>query len=166
VRGGDVATYLADNVPAADRPGPIVDSGGRTVGEHAGFGRYTIGQRKGLGVSLGVPVFVTQIDPATNSIRVGGREDLRVGGFTLEEVSAVGSPPAPGDRVLVQHRAHGEVTRAAIVTTDAGAAEVHFEEPAEALAAGQSAAFYSSDEPDVLLGGGVIKATIPATALV
>ena len=157
VREGDLGTYVAENIPEASAPGPIVDSSGRVLGEHAGVARYTVGQRRGLGISLGEPVFVTGIDAGANTVRVGARSELAVGGMSLEEVAFVDDPVT--GPVLVQHRAHGDAAPAVIQETGSGL-EVVFEEPVEAIAPGQSAALYSAEDPDRLLGGGVISATV------
>jgi tRNA-specific 2-thiouridylase len=155
VRAGDVGAYVAEKIPEASIPGPLVDTTGEVLGAHKGIGNYTIGQRKGLGVSLGAPVFVTKIDPATNTVVVGDRDDLMVQSFTLEEPSFVGASPAEGTSVDVQHRAHGEVNGARLRLED-GAWTVRFDAPVRAIAAGQSAAFYEGDR---LLGGGIIATT-------
>ena len=157
VRGGDLPAYVEENIPNASVPGPIVDEGGNTLGEHSGVARYTVGQRRGLGIALGEPVFVTGIDAATNTLRVGSRAGLAVRRMTLEEVTFV-NDPVEGP-VLVQHRAHGEAAPAVVHETGSGL-EVVFEEPVEAIAPGQSAALYSAEDPDRLVGGGVISATV------
>lgn len=159
VREGDLGAYVGEHIPAASEPGPIVDASGDALGEHAGIARYTVGQRKGLGIALGRPVFVTGIDAATNTVQVGSREDLRVGGLRLDEVTFT-SQAVEGE-VLVQHRAHGDVARAMLRKSD-GVTEVYFGSPVEGIAPGQSAAFYSADDPDELVGGGVISSTVPA----
>lgn len=163
VRGGDVGAYLAANVQGADRSGPLVDTEGQVVGEHRGATRYTVGQRKGLGVALGEPVFVTKIDAARNVVTVGRKSDLASSGLTAIEGRFVAGPPANGTSVLVQHRAHGDVVRAAFRGGQA-AFEIDFDEPVEAVAPGQSVALYSADEPAQLLGGGIISATLPVHA--
>ena len=112
VRGGDVGGYMAEHMDLT--PGDIVDSGGTRVGSHAGIGRYTIGQRKGLGISLGMPVFVTGIDAVSNTLVVGGRDELLVKGCTTREVRFVDAPLEPGTEILVQHRAHGETELARV----------------------------------------------------
>ena len=162
VRGGDVGRYMEENVPAASAPGEIVDRDGNRLGEHGGIGRFTIGQRKGLGISLGVPVYVTAIDPATRNVTVGPSEDLRVGGVLGREATYVSKPPAPGLPVLLQHRAHGAAFPGRVVEVVDRRFEVVYDEPVEAVAPGQSLAFYSAADPDELLGGGVISATRPA----
>ncbi len=162
VRDGDLGAYIDENI--APEPGPVVDEGGSVVGRHRGIARYTVGQRKGLGIALGVPVFVTSIDAATNTLHVGGPERLEVSGFSAAESSFVVHPPAPGDHVLIQHRAHGEVNEGRIVSVGDGAVGIEYATPVRAIAPGQSAAFYSFEEPDLLFGGGVISSTVPALA--
>ena len=151
VREGNLDRYLTEKVEGANRPGPIHDGQGRVLGEHRGVGRYTIGQRKGLGISLGEPVFVTGIDAASNTLTVGSRKELKVSGLELDEMSFVGPEPDE-DQVLVQYRAHGEVFPATLSGT-----KVEFLEPAEAVAPGQSAVFYSAARSEELLGGGIIS---------
>jgi tRNA-specific 2-thiouridylase len=158
VRGGDVGTYMSEHMDLA--PGPIVDAEGAQVGSHEGIGRYTIGQRKGLGISLGTPVFVTDIDVASNTLRVGDRADLLVEGLTTNETRFVHTAPPAGCDVLVQYRAHGDVEPARVVKVGAGVFEVEFARPVEAVATGQSAAFYSATDPSELLGGGIIATTV------
>jgi tRNA-specific 2-thiouridylase len=162
VRGGDLPAYISEHIPAASKPGPVIDGSGVVVGEHGGVGRYTIGQRKGLGLSLGKPVYVTAIDASSNTLRVGPRAQLSVGEVSLQEVSFVDSAPPPGARLLSQHRAHGETAPCRIVSVSAGGARLIYDRPVDAVAPGQSAAFYSWDDPDQLLGGGIVAATVPA----
>ncbi|HEX2295203.1 MAG TPA: tRNA 2-thiouridine(34) synthase MnmA, partial [Actinomycetota bacterium] len=160
VRDGDFDAYVGESLPAAAVPGPIRDATGAVVGAHRGIGRYTVGQRRGLGIALGRPVFVTSIDAASNSITIGGRGDLLVSELRLDELSFVGAPPAGGTRVLVQHRAHGDAFPAVV---DGPA--VRFDSPVEAAAPGQSAALYSDDDPSELLGGGIIASTVSLAAV-
>jgi tRNA-specific 2-thiouridylase len=165
VRAGDFDAYVTERMPEASQPGPIVDAEGRVLGEHRGIGRYTVGQRKGLGISLGVPVFVTDVDADTNAIVVGPRDRLGVGELTAEEVSyCVDAPEAPVE-VMVQHRAHGEATAATLYPEGSDRATVRYREPAEAVAPGQSAAFYDASAPDELIGGGIISTTVRAAAV-
>ncbi|MDQ3915242.1 MAG: tRNA 2-thiouridine(34) synthase MnmA [Actinomycetota bacterium] len=159
VRDGDFDAYVGESLPAAAVPGPIVDAGGTVVGTHRGIGRYTVGQRKGLGIALGRPVFVTSIDAASNSLRVGDRRDLAAASATLTETSFVGGPLQDGTEVLVQYRAHGEAYPA-VIEGD----RVRFAAPVEAVAPGQSAALYSATDPSELLGGGIVESVVPARA--
>jgi tRNA-specific 2-thiouridylase len=165
VRAGDLDAYVSDHMPGASRPGPIVDPDGRWLGEHRGIGRYTVGQRKGLGISLGVPVYVTGVDAGANVLVVGPRERLGICELAVEEVSFISAPPEAGTRVLVQHRAHGDAAPAALHPEGPGLARVVYDEPVEAVAPGQSAAFYDASAPDELIGGGIISRTVAATAV-
>ncbi len=157
VRDGDFDAYVGESLPAAAVPGPIVDSGGSVVGTHRGIGRYTIGQRKGLGIALGRPAFVTGIDAASNSIRIGDRDDLGTAELALSETSFVDERPRDGASVLIQYRAHGDAYPATV-----SGSRVVFDDPVEAAAPGQSAALYSTKDPSELLGGGIIHSTVPA----
>ena len=159
VREGDVGAYIKDSIPRAAVPGRFVDMQGRDLGEHRGIGNYTIGQRKGLGIALGHPVFVTRIDAEANTVVVGERADLATGSIRLDELSHVDEAPAPGTDVLLQYRAHGDALPATVRGD-----RIDFDTPAEAVAPGQSAAFYSATEPDELLGGGIIRAAVTAAA--
>jgi tRNA-specific 2-thiouridylase len=166
VRDGDVGAYIRDHVPAASIEGPIFDGSGDQIGRHRGIGNYTIGQRRGLGISLGTPVFVNQIDPEKRSIVVGARSELEIAGFRSEETSWTGAVPPGGTAILVQHRAHGETTPGSITEVGSDACRVVFHDPVEAVAPGQSAAFYSAEDPDELIGGGIISETERAGAIV
>ncbi|MBA3431805.1 MAG: tRNA 2-thiouridine(34) synthase MnmA, partial [Actinobacteria bacterium] len=164
VKGGDVGTYVDTNIPQGSTPGPIVDREGHVVGEHRGIAHYTVGQRRGLGISLGAPVFVSDIDASKNELVVGERNELDVGAFVTQESSFVGGAPSKGVRLLVQHRAHGDSYPALIRTIEGATCTVDFEGPVEAVAPGQSAAFYSAETPDEVVGGGIIASTVPALA--
>jgi tRNA-specific 2-thiouridylase len=166
VRNGDLDGYVTANLPGASTSGPIVDSSGAVLGEHRGIGRYTIGQRRGLGVALGTPVFVTGINADTNTIVVGPPRELETGGIHVREARFVDGPVGPGTPVLVQHRSHGDVSPAVVSAAGATDFQVSFDAPVAAVAPGQSAALYSGEDPDELLGGGIVAATIPAGALV
>ena len=159
VREGDLGAYIKDSVPGAAVPGRFVDSKGRDLGEHRGIGNYTIGQRRGLGIALGHPVFVTRIDAEANAVVVGERAELATRSILLDELSFVAESPAPGTDVLVQYRAHGEALPATV-----SGDRIDFATPAEAVAPGQSAALYSVTEPDELLGGGIVRAAATAAA--
>ncbi len=161
VRSGEIGDYVARATGTG--PGHLVDSAGRLLGEHRGLGHYTIGQRKGLGVSLGMPVFVTGIDASTNTVVVGDRADLMVGGLSCEEATFVAEPPAVGTEVLVQHRSHGAASPAEVVSCGRDNFEISYREPIEAIAPGQSAVLYSMDDIEVL-GGGIITSTVRETA--
>lgn len=135
------------------RPGPIVDSEGRVVGQHDGIHRFTRGQRKNLGVALGQRAFVVDIDPDSAAVRLGSREDLQSDLAELDELSlaeGVGLPLRAG--VAVRYR--GEPHAAEIRRTPRGEVEVAFDAPVQAVVLGQFAVFYDGER---VLGGGRIK---------
>ncbi len=134
------------------RPGPIYDSEGKVVGEHKGYANYTIGQRRGLGISFPSPHYVTGINPDEGSITVGIEERLLAGHFTIVGVNLLVSDDAIPGKVDVKirylHQAH-----AATVRLEGGMGEVIFDRPQRAITPGQSAVFY---DDDLVIGGGII----------
>lgn len=146
---GDYRGFLRKTAPEAFVPGSIVDTTGEVVGRHDGVADFTIGQRRGLGVAVGEPRYVVDIDPTTSTVVIGPRRHLRVGTVGLRDVTFTDAPVEGG--VTVQYRAHGEVVPAVL----AGSTLV-FEEPQEGVAPGQTVAFYAGD---TVLGGGVIAST-------
>lgn len=163
VRAGDVRAYVDERIPQASIPGALRDTSGKILGEHQGIGKYTVGQRKGLGVAVGVPLFVTKVDATDNSVTVGSAADLEVGAFSVDEVAFTSRAPEDVVEIFVQYRAHGEAF-AAELSRYGGGYSVQLEETASAIAPGQSAAFYSRSDPDELLGGGIIASTMPVPA--
>jgi tRNA-specific 2-thiouridylase len=150
------ADFVAGRAAERLRPGPIVDDEGRQVGTHEGVHRFTIGQRKGLGVALGRPAFVTRIDPDTATVHLGGEGALASRGAELAEVTlaeGVGLPLSA--RVRVRYRHDGEVARIAPVAGRA-AARLRFDTPVRAVTPGQVAVFYDGDR--VLGGGRIVSA--------
>ncbi len=145
------------------RPGPILDDRGRVVGEHRGVHAFTLGQRKGLGVSLGKPMFVVGIDAEKNAIHLGNEDDLAARGAWIEDVCFSPDVSLPLT-AIVQVRARHEGARATLTLADAGAQHagavlVTFEAPARAVSPGQIAVAYDGDR---VLGGGVIKRAVRA----
>lgn len=164
VRDGDIGRYIDENVCGASMPGPVMDASGAVVGQHAGAVRYTIGQRRGLGVAVGHPVFVTDVDVASNTVFVGERDDLLVGRIYVEEASFVAVAPAAGSDVVVQYRAHGDVAKASVGAVSDSSFDLSLLTPVEAVAPGQSVALYSATNPDELVAGGVIASTTRVSA--
>jgi tRNA-specific 2-thiouridylase len=156
VPGGDYRDALRTRAGWVPTAGPLLDADGTRVGDHQGTPAYTVGQRSGLGVALGTPRYVSRIDPLSNTIQLGRREDLEVGSFTIDRASFIAGERAPSPfraAVRIRHRAApvdatvewlGE--RRWRVTTDA---------PVWAAAPGQAAVLYDGDE---VLGGGRIGA--------
>lgn len=137
------------------RPGPIVDTDGRFLGEHRGHPLYTIGQRKGLGLAAGRPVYVVDIQPDTNTIVVGDDEDLRRDRLIADRVNWQSSETPAGEvRGQAKIRYRQEATPAVITPGEPGVALVDFEYPQRAVTPGQSVVFYDGD---TVLGGGIIR---------
>ena len=137
------------------RPGPIVDTNGHILGEHRGHPLYTIGQRKGLGLAAGRPVYVVDILPDTNTIVVGDDEDLLSDRLIADGVNwHTADAPAGEVRGQAKIRYRQEATPAVITPCEPGVARVDFEYPQRAVTPGQSVVFYDGE---TVLGGGIIR---------
>jgi tRNA-specific 2-thiouridylase len=157
VEDGEHARVLAERAPRALTPGPIVDPAGRILGRHDGYGRYTVGQRRGLGIASSGRLYVTAIDAATATVRVGPREATLAAGVTVREATWQRDVPDRFEAV-VQVRSTAGGGRAEVRRTADDRFEVTFREPVHAAAPGQAAVVYDGD---VLLGGGFIEAATP-----
>lgn len=148
--------FLADYIETS--PGPIKHVDGRTLGEHEGAVFYTIGQRQGLGIGGGLPLYVASKDMATNTIYV--TEDLTAlmsREITIDNLHWIHEPPRSNDEYLVRVRHLGRLTPAQIETSD-GEAVIHLKEPERAVTAGQSAVIYQATSIGLeVVGGGIIK---------
>ncbi len=152
---GDAGGFVRSALPALIRGGgEVVDPQGRVLAEHDGTFAFTVGQRRGLGVSTGRPAYVIEVDAGANRVVVGPHELLARGGLVADRVSWVtGAPPSAGPfEAEVQIRYRGESV-AAVITPSPSGFRVAFRQPQRAIAPGQSAVVYSGDE---LLGGGRI----------
>jgi len=152
-------------------PGRIVDVYGKDHGAHGGTELFTIGQRRGHGVAVGVPMYVVEIHPDEGLVVVGPESECKASSMLVDDVNWIGFDP-PGDRrafrCTVQVRYHHEAAPCEVVFDPAArTAEVTFDEPQMAVAPGQGAAFYDLDEGsgrggDLLLGGGWIRSAARA----
>ncbi len=146
----------------ANAVGDIVHLDGRVLGRHQGVNRYTVGQRRGLNVAVGDPLFVVSLDPENQQVVVGPREALFSDTLTLNETNWVGDEATieaaakTGKRVLARVRSTRPPAPAAMRLGDDGAVQVVFDAPEEAIAPGQACVLYDAAEPDRLLGGGFI----------
>jgi tRNA-uridine 2-sulfurtransferase len=143
------------------RPGNIVDATGRVVGRHDGVHRFTIGQRKGLGVALGEPAFVTRIDADRGTVHLGPEGHLMAAGAELEELvlaRGVTLPLRARARVRYRHDGAPANVVASAARANAGGARVIFDDPVRAVTAGQIAVLYDADR---VLGGGRIARAVP-----
>ena len=158
VGSGDYRDFLSENFPETALPGPVVDTEGVVLGEHDGVTGFTIGQRRGLGIAVGEPRYVVDIDPKDRTVVVGTYEDLLVDACTVSGVSFTsGSAPETAE-VTVKVRYRSKAVGAALQPSGDDW-EVAFDEPHPAPAPGQAAVFYDGDR---VLGGGTITGVIRA----
>jgi tRNA-uridine 2-sulfurtransferase len=158
--GAAPAAYVQFVETRADgriRPGLLVDAEGRTLGTHQGVHRFTVGQRKGLGVALGTPAFVTRIDPESATVHLGGAAELAcsrlwVNGASLRESTAL---PLRA-RVKVRHGHEDAWATIEEGDSGSGSLRVTFDDPVRAASKGQVAVFYDEDR---VVGGGAIVRT-------
>lgn len=146
---GWIERFAPDRVPGA---GEIVDQAGAVLGAHPGAHRFTVGQRKGLGLARPKPLFVLNVDAAANRVVVGEEEALARDGLTARRVNWLCEAPF-GEPVEVKVRHRNEPSRAVLVQGADGAVEVRFAEPKKSIAPGQAAVFYRGEQ---VLGGGWI----------
>lgn len=151
--GGDYRSFLARQRPKVLVEGPILDHRGRRVGVHHGLAGYTIGQRKGIGISAGEALYVLAKDPALNALVVGPRRMLGRSEFDVDRVNWISGAPSTAFRpsVRVRYKAREVVGEVCLVSQ--GAAHVALDEPLPDITPGQAAVFYQGD---TCLGGGII----------
>jgi tRNA-specific 2-thiouridylase len=150
--------YLDHTGRADDKPagGDVVTAAGETVGTHTGIHRYTVGQRRGLGISNETPLYVTQIDGLRNRIVVGGEADLESSAFIAKGVNWVAfDKPSEAVRAAVKVRYRHEPSLATIHSLPGGRAKIVFDTPQRAITPGQATIFYDGDE--VVGGGWIVK---------
>jgi tRNA-specific 2-thiouridylase len=155
---GDYLPVLESRLPAdapALQPGPIRTTAGDVIGEHRGFARFTVGQRRGLPGGFAEPMFVIAIAPEERAVIVGTADELLGRRVVLEEVNWLAEPLAPGAscEVQVRYRAPAVPARVAEVASDGQALTLDLTEPVRAISPGQSGVLYDRTR---VLGGGVI----------
>jgi len=156
VPGGDYVAVLERHLPTgapALSPGPIVTTAGEVIGKHAGFARFTVGQRRGLPGGAARPLYVVGIRPEKREVVVGADEDLAALRVTIEDVNWLDEPLQDGARCEVQIRYRAKPLTAVVAWASGESVRLDLGEPARAVAPGQSGVFYRGDQ---VLGGGVI----------
>jgi tRNA-specific 2-thiouridylase len=163
---GEYAELVHARRPETRRPGTVVDESGRALGTHAGIAGFTIGQRRGLRIAAGRPIYVTRLDAAANTVTVGPREALLSAGLIADDLNWLVDPPATGDwrpaAIKIRHMhtpAPGRICVTSVPKRECGHAvvEARFDTPQAAVTPGQAAVFYDGD---VVLGGGWIRGAI------
>ena len=160
VPNGDYARFVElyrekDGRPVEESEGELVTTDGRTLAEHQGVHRFTIGQRKGLGVAIGEPLYVTEIQAASKKVVVGPKRDLLRKTFTAKDLNWVSLAPPDGPvEVEAKIRYKFPPTKAVVRPIEGGRVEVEFAEPQLSVTPGQAAVFYQGD---AVAGGGWIE---------
>jgi tRNA-specific 2-thiouridylase len=154
VPDGDYASFVERHAPGALAPGVVTDREGHVLGRHEGTHRFTIGQRKGLGVSATIPLYVVDIQPEARKVVVGPRETLERIRMSASRVNWIsGEPPASPVHASVQIRHRHTASPAIVTPLGTDRVEVIFDTPQPAITPGQATVFY---DDDVVIGGGWI----------
>jgi tRNA-specific 2-thiouridylase len=151
----DYRSFLLRHAPEVDNPGPIYTFEGQLVGQHRGLAFYTIGQRKGLGISSPIPLYVLNKDKARNALIVGGAEMLGADCLSVTELNWIsGETPLAPFKSQVKIRYKALAAWAQVTPSGMDRAQVKFDQPVRDITPGQAAVFYVDD---LCLGGGIIQ---------
>ncbi len=158
---GDYTSVIRKLRPDSAEPGEIVHADGKILGEHAGIVNFTVGQRKGLGVATGEPLFVIRIEPASRRVIAGPREMLRISRVRLRDVNWIGpgtlAQALAGQRQLFVKVRSTQEPRPARLFADSGSVCAELSNPEFGVAAGQACVFYAGGQGAArVLGGGFI----------
>jgi tRNA-specific 2-thiouridylase len=157
VPDNDYAGLVKRRTPEGVKPGRIVDKAGNDVGEHPGHQHFTVGQRRGIGVALGHPIYVVSKDPESNTITVGEKDELLATGCAAGEANWHHGPSREWRECTAKIRYNSEPVPARVRATSDDAIEVAFDEPQHAVAAGQAVVCFDDDE--VIVGGWISGAS-------
>ncbi len=152
VPGNDYRAFIAPRVEVT--PGELQDTTGATVGQHQGVAAYTLGQRKGLGIAVGEPRYVTAIDATRNIVTIGTEDELFSDTVDVAEVRWTHGEPPAGTAIEAKARYKAEPAAAKVVSTADEQAVIRFDRRQRALTPGQAICFFDGDE---VLGGGTIE---------
>ncbi|NLE36618.1 MAG: tRNA 2-thiouridine(34) synthase MnmA, partial [Pirellulaceae bacterium] len=150
----DHAGFVRRRRPELNTAGEVVTTDGRVVGRHDGIERFTVGQRKGLGIALGEPYFVVRIEPDTRRVVLGRREELARRELTAAGANWLIDPPTGPFRAAVKIRYRSRAVEATVTPLADGRFHAVFDEPRHGIAPGQAAVCYADDR---VLGGGWIE---------
>jgi tRNA-specific 2-thiouridylase len=162
---GRYSDVVAKLKPGAIEPGEIVHLDGRVLGSHDGVIHFTVGQRKGLGIAAGEPLFVIRLDAPNRRVIVGPREALETKTIALRDTNWLGDAPLSSESVdvLVRVRSTRLPVPATVRMVDGGKAEVSLASSEQSVAPGQACVFYAPDGSRVLGGGWIVRGA-PALA--
>ena len=155
VRDGSYRDFIAKNTGTNGREGDFIDNSGNILGRHKGIENYTIGQRKGIGISHSFPLYVCKKDSSSNTVTLGNEDDLYTVTFTARNINliAVDHLDAP-TKAMVRIWYNGAEAPAVLHQTSENEVTVEFDKPQRAIAPGQAAVFYDGE---VVIGGGIIE---------
>jgi tRNA-specific 2-thiouridylase len=154
VEDNDYGRYISENTDAEIKPGYFVDTEGNRLGMHKGIIHYTVGQRKGLGISFGKPKFVVAIRPQDNTVVLGDADEVFSSGLTASDLNFISINELKDEmRVTAKIRYSAKEASATIRPLPDNRAVVEFDEPQRAITPGQSVVFYDGD---IVVGGGII----------
>lgn len=150
----DYGRFLEEQIPEAMVPGPILTTRGERLGQHKGLPHYTVGQRKGLGLAAGKPLYVVDIDMERNALIVGDDDDVFTHGLTCHDLNWIALEGLTGPlECTAKIRSTAREARCTITPLAGGQVHVRFHEPARAVTPGQAVVFY---QDQWVLGGGII----------
>ena len=158
ISDGDYVGFLERHFPdmAAQAKGIVKHVDGRILGEHNGIHGATVGQRKGLGIAFGEPLYVTEVNAKTKEIVMGSREDTQRSEFTVSGVNWIAKEPQTGEQyaLTVRIRSRGPESQGVVIPLDNQRARIVFSKPQHAVTPGQAAVFYDGEK---VFGGGWIE---------
>lgn len=154
VPGDDYRAFIRKRCGRPVTEGPFMDRHGNVLGRHQGLPFYTVGQRRGLGLALGRPVFVLGFDRERDAVIVGPEEELLRTDLLAVEVNYIVQQPGEGTPIEAQIRYRAKAAPARLYPQPSGAAEVIFDRPQRAITPGQAAVFYQGER---VVGGGIIS---------
>ncbi len=150
----DYAKLVEHRTEGGFTPGRIKDQDGKQIGEHPGHQHFTLGQRRGIGVALGYPIYVVDKDPATNTVTVGTKADLLADGCVADQTNFLVEPATDWAGCAAKVRYNSDPVSARYRVDQAGDLHVAFDEPVEAVTPGQAVVCYAGDR---VLGGGWVR---------
>lgn len=153
VPDGDYGKFINENTDVTLPSGNFVDINGNILGQHKGISNYTIGQRKGLGIALGVPAYVTEIRKDTNEVVIGSNDDLFHTRVLIKDYNPMAYEDIDGDMKVDGKLRYNQKKAACTITKKGDYVEAIFDEPQRAVTPGQAAVFYDGD---YVVGGGII----------
>lgn len=157
IEDNDYKSFLKREGKVNCSPGPFLSTTGERIGTHQGLPFYTVGQRKGLGLAVGYPLYVINIDYSRNAVVVGRREELFAAGLTAGEISIISGEPLKEQELLVKIRYRSPEVEAVLTPQSSHRVSIRFKTPQRAVTPGQAVVFYRGE---LVLGGGIIEERI------